>query len=588
MMVLYFGFILLVAYAKPLLGADRRARPEPRHSPRRARHHRGVGADLDLRAVGQHALRRGDRRAPGPHVTGVFFFIFIALSLGVTYVAARRTRSADHFYTAGGSVTGLQNGLALAGDYMSAASFLGIAGLVVAVGLRRPDLLDRISRRLAGRDVSHRRAAAQSRQDTPSPTSSRSGCGRRPVRVAAAIGSLAVVSFYLIAQMVGAGNLIRLLFGFEYEVAVAIVGVVMLAYVLFGGMMATTWVQIIKAVLLLSGAFLLAVMALSRFGFSPLALVQGGVRAVRRGGARAGAARVESVRRHVARARADARHRGAAAHPDALLYREGREDGAPVGELRDGVHRILLSADVHSRVRRDGAGGAAGDSRDRRGRQHGRAAAGEGRRRRRVSRLHLGRGVRHDSRRRRRADARRRGHAVARSVGERRAPRRVIGPRGIAEWRAAATVVLGVLAIVLGIIFKGQNVAYMVGLAFAIAASANFPALVLSMFWRKFTTRAAQMSMLVGTASSLILIYLSPTIQIDVLKNATAWFPLRNPGLVSIPLSFAVGMVVALVWPEPEAEARFIEVEQRIHATGLAPASGLGVGPGIAFSRTVI
>jgi cation/acetate symporter len=134
-----------------------------------------------------------------------------------------------------------------------------------------------------------------------------------------------------------------------------------------------------------------------------------------------------------------------------------------------------------------------------------------------------------------------------------------------------STVVLGVLAIVLGIVFKGQNVAYMVGLAFAIAASANFPALVMSMFWRKFTTRAAQMSMLVGTASSLILIYLSPTIQIDVLKNATAWFPLRNPGLVSIPLSFAVGALVALLWPEPEAAARFSEVEQRIHATGLAP-----------------
>ena len=131
----------------------------------------------------------------------------------------------------------------------------------------------------------------------------------------------------------------------------------------------------------------------------------------------------------------------------------------------------------------------------------------------------------------------------------------------------ASTVVLGVLAIVLGIVFKGQNVAYMVGLAFAIAASANFPALVLSMFWRKFTTRAAQMSMLVGTASSLILIYFSPTIQLDVLKNPTAWFPLRNPGLVSIPLSFAVGMAVALLWPEPEADARFAEVEQRIHAT---------------------
>jgi cation/acetate symporter len=128
-----------------------------------------------------------------------------------------------------------------------------------------------------------------------------------------------------------------------------------------------------------------------------------------------------------------------------------------------------------------------------------------------------------------------------------------------------STVLLGALAIGLGIAFKGQNVAYMVGLAFAIAASANFPALVLSIFWRKFTTRAAQMSMLAGTFSSLILIYFSPTIQIDILKNTSAWFPLRNPGLVSIPLSFLVAIVVSSMWPEPEAEARFAEVQQKVH-----------------------
>jgi cation/acetate symporter len=129
-----------------------------------------------------------------------------------------------------------------------------------------------------------------------------------------------------------------------------------------------------------------------------------------------------------------------------------------------------------------------------------------------------------------------------------------------------STIVLGGVAIGLGIAFRGQNVAYMVGLAFAIAASANFPALVLSMFWRQFTTRAAQMSMLAGTASSLALIYLSPTIQIDVLKNSAAFIPLRNPGLISIPLSFAVAVAVAKLWPEPEAERRFAEVEERIHA----------------------
>jgi cation/acetate symporter len=129
----------------------------------------------------------------------------------------------------------------------------------------------------------------------------------------------------------------------------------------------------------------------------------------------------------------------------------------------------------------------------------------------------------------------------------------------------ASTVVLGLGAIALGIAFKGQNVAYMVGLAFAIAASANFPALLLSVFWRRFTTRGAQTSMIVGTVSSLVLIYLSPAIQVDILKNDAAIFPWRNPGLISIPLSFVVAFIVALMWPEPAADAGFDAVESRIH-----------------------
>jgi cation/acetate symporter len=134
-----------------------------------------------------------------------------------------------------------------------------------------------------------------------------------------------------------------------------------------------------------------------------------------------------------------------------------------------------------------------------------------------------------------------------------------------------ASALLGVLAIVLGIAFEGQNVAYMVGLAFAIAASANFPALLLSIFWRGFTTRGAQASMLTGTVSSLLLIYLSPTIQIDVLGNVAAVFPLRNPGIVSIPLAFIVAVVVAMVWPEPEAASGFSELERRVHLGGGEP-----------------
>ena len=204
-------------------------------------------------------------------MTIAFFFVFIVFSLGITYVAARRTRNAEHFYTAGGQVTGLQNGLALAGDYMSAASFLGIAGLVALSGFDGliysigflvgwPVVMFLIAEPLRnlGKYTFSDVVAFRLRQT--------------PVRVAAAIGSLAVVAFYLIAQMVGAGNLIHLLFGMQYEYAVVIVGVVMLAYVLFGGMMATTWVQIIKAVLLLAGAFLLAVITLAKFGFNPLAL----------------------------------------------------------------------------------------------------------------------------------------------------------------------------------------------------------------------------------------------------------------------------------------------------------------------------
>jgi len=129
----------------------------------------------------------------------------------------------------------------------------------------------------------------------------------------------------------------------------------------------------------------------------------------------------------------------------------------------------------------------------------------------------------------------------------------------------ASTVLLAIASILLGIAFKGQNVAYMVGLAFAIAASANFPALILSIFWRGFTTRGAQLSMIAGTVSALALIYLSPAIQIDILKAESAWFPLRNPGIVTIPLSFIVGIVVSLASPEPEAARRFAEVEHRIH-----------------------
>lgn len=496
-------------------------------------------------------------------MTGVFFFIFITVSLGITYVAARRTRTAAHFYTAGGGVTGLQNGLALAGDYMSAASFLGIAGLVSLSGFDGliysigflvgwPVVMFLIAEPLRnlGKYTFADVVAFRLRQG--------------PVRIAAAIGSLAVIAFYLIAQMVGAGNLIRLLFGFEYETAVLIVGVVMLGYVLFGGMMATTWVQIVKAVLLLGGALLLAVMALSRFGFSPLALFRAA--SVQYGSAVLAPGRLVSNPLD-AMSLGLALMLGTAGLPHILMRFYTVPDaktartsvtyatafigffylltfilgfGAMVLVGQPAIRAIDAGGNMAAPLLAQAVGGDAflGFI----------SAVAFATILAVVAGLTL-------------AGAATLSHDLWVNVVRHGAASE------IEQLRVArgSTVLLGVTAIVLGIVFKGQNVAYMVGLAFAIAASANFPALLLSMFWRKFTTRAAQMSMLAGTASSLVLIYLSPTIQMDVLRNTTAWFPLRNPGLVSIPLSFIVAIVVSSLWPEAEADARFVEVEQRVH-----------------------
>src|SRR4051812_46860487 len=195
-----------------------------------------------------------------PNVVAISFFLaFIALSLGITWVASRRTHSTDHFYTAGRSITAFQNGLALAGDYMSAASFLGIAGLVATSGF--DGLIYSVGWLVGWPVITF--LIAEPLRNLGKYTFADVVAYRlkqRPVRIAAAASTLTVVTFYLIAQMVGAGNLIKLMFGLSYEVALLIVGSVMLAYVLFGGMIATTWVQIIKAVLLLLGATLLAVL----------------------------------------------------------------------------------------------------------------------------------------------------------------------------------------------------------------------------------------------------------------------------------------------------------------------------------------
>ncbi len=493
----------------------------------------------------------------------VFFIIFIALSLGITVWAARRTQNTDQFYTAGRRVTALQNGLALAGDYMSAASFLGIAGLVALSGFDGliysvgwlvgwPIVLFLIAEPLRnlGRYTFVDVVAFRLRQV--------------PVRIAASIGSLAVISFYLIAQMVGAGNLIQLLFGLPYEAAVVIVGGVMLAYVLFGGMLATTWVQIVKAVMLLGGASLMAILVLARFSFNPLALfdqaatiygadvlapgrlVANPIDAVSLGLAlMLGTAGLPHILMRFYTVRDAGTARRSVGYATAfigffylLTFILGF--GAMVIIGRDAITGVDPGGNMAAPLLAMGVGGTPflGFI----------AAVAFATILAVVAGLTLSGAatLSHDLW----VNVVRHGQADEREE--------LVVAKG-------ATVLLAILSIVLGIMFKGQNVAYMVGLAFAIAASANFPALVLSIYWRRLTTAGAQASMLVGTVSTVTLIALSPTIQVDILGNEAAWFPLRNPGIVTIPLAFAVAIGVSLLRPVALEEQRFLDATRRLH-----------------------
>ncbi|MDQ7055747.1 MAG: cation acetate symporter [Persephonella sp.] len=216
----------------------------------------------------------GDEAIVGMNPLAVtFFLLFVVATLGITYWAAKRSRTATEFYAAGRSISGFQNGLALAGDYMSAASFLGIAGMVATKGY---DGLIYSIGFLVGWPVIMF-LIAEPLRNLGKYTFADVVAYRlqlKPIKILAALGSIAVVILYLIAQMVGSGKLIQLVFGIPYEFAVVIIGALMITYVLFGGMLATTWVQIIKAVLLLGGATIMTVWTLVKFGFSPESLFQ--------------------------------------------------------------------------------------------------------------------------------------------------------------------------------------------------------------------------------------------------------------------------------------------------------------------------
>jgi len=498
---------------------------------------------------------------PDPVAIG-FFAVFICITLGITWWAARRTQTAEHFYAAGRSVTAGQNGFALAGDYMSAASFLGIAGLVSTSGFDGliystgwlvgwPVVLFLIAEPLRnlGRYTFADVVAARLR-----PT---------PVRISAAVGTLATIAFYLIAQMVGAGSLIRLLFGIPYESAVLIVGVAMMAYVLFGGMLATTWVQIVKAVLLLGGAALLALLVLSRFGFDPRALFAAAA-AQQGAGVLAPGKLVSNPWDAISLGLA--LMFGTAGLPHILMRFYTVPDAASARRsvfiatgliglfylmtFILGFGAMVLVGPASIKAIDAGGNMAAPMLAELLG---GRpflgfiAAVAFATILAVVAGLAL-------------SGAAAISHDLWASVVRKGNPR----PGEELKVARLATIALALVAIALGVLFKGQNVAFMVGLAFAIAASANFPALVLSVFWRRTSTAGASSSMIVGTLATLGLIALSPAVQVDLLHHEAAIFPLKNPALVSIPLAFLTGIVVSLLRPDAGGDAAYEALETRV------------------------
>ena len=493
----------------------------------------------------------------------IFFLLIVLLTLAVTYWAARRTRSTREFYAAGRTISPFQNGLALAGDYMSAASFLGIAGLVALRGydgmiyatgwlVGWPALMFLIAEpvRNLGKFTFADVVAFRLQQV--------------PVRIAAAFGGILTVLFYTIAQMVGAGNLITLLFGIRYEWAVASVGVVMLAYVLFGGMIATTWVQIIKAILLLFGVTLLTLLVLAQFEFSPGALYAAvadryGSAALEPGGLVTDPVEAVSLGLALMLGLLGLPHilmrfytvPDARAARTSVLYATGFIGyfyliipivgfGASALVGRELIARVDAGGNMAAPLVAELLGGTAflGFI----------AAVAFATILAVVAGLTLAgaSALSHDIF----------VHVIRHGTATDREQVRVA---------RVATVIFGTFAVLLGILFKGQNVAFMVGLAFAIACSANFPALLLSIVWRPFTTAGAVAGIVTGSILSVLLIVLSPTVWVDVFRYPEAIFPLRNPAIVSMPAAFLAAAAVSLLAREPSAAARFDDEKLRTY-----------------------
>lgn len=510
----------------------------------------------------------------------VMFLVFVIATLGITYWAAKRTRTAKDFYTAGGGITGLQNGLALAGDYMSAASFLGISGLVYLKGydgliysigflVGWPFVLFLIAERL-------RNLGKYTFADVVS-----FRLKQGPIRTLAAFGGIATVLLYLIAQMVGSGKLIQVLFGLPYNYAVIIVGVLMILYVTFGGMLATTWVQIIKATLLLLGATFMALAVMAHFGFNFEEFFQKAVevhplheKIMKPGGLVSDPYSAISL--------GIALMFGLAGLPHILMRfftvadaKEARKSvfyaTGFIGYFYLLTFIIGFGAIIFVMTNPeyfDAAGKLIGGNNM--AAIHLAHALG--------GNLFLGfisavafatilavvsgltlagaSAISHDL------------YANVFKKGK-------IDEKEEMKVSKIATLIIGVLAILLGIAFEKQNIAFMVGLAFAIAASANFPVLFLSMYWKNLTTRGAVIGGSIGLATAVLLVILGPTVWVSILGFDKPIFPSKYPALVSVTVAFVAIWFFSITDNSEDAkrerelfEAQLIRSETGIGAEG--------------------
>ncbi len=519
--------------------------------------------------------------------TIVMFVVFVIATLGVTYWAAKRTRSAKDFYTAGGGITGFQNGLAIAGDYMSAASFLGIAALVYANGydgliysigflIGWPIVLFLIAEPL-------RNLGQYTFTDIASYRLSQS-----KIRTLAAFGSIVTVILYLIAQMVGGGKLIESLFYMDYKYAVALVGFLMILYVLFGGMLATTWVQIIKAFLLLSGASFMAIAVMAHYNFSFETLFSAAIEVHDKGASIMAPGQlitdpVSAISLGLALIF------GVAGLPHILMRfftvsnaKEARKSvlyatgfigyfymlvfiigfGAIVLVFKNPEYidvakatlenpNVLIGGNTMSAVHLAHAVGgefflgfiSAVAFATIIAVVAGLTLAGAS-------------AISHDL------------YVQVYKKGK-------VDANQEMKISRIVTIVLGFVAVFLGLAFENQNIAFLVGLAFAIAASVNFPILFLSIYWRGLTTRGAIAGGTIGLITAVILVVISPTVWVEIFGFAEALFPYKYPALFSIPAAF-IGTYIFSVTDKSESakaekakfDAQYIRAQTGIGAEG--------------------